>query len=80
MGLDERLDEHIVQQSYIPRQQKAAIGQARLSFPPQSTKFRAASAAPQPQIPHRVHDGHAYDFDGEHARLNSCHMSDTYSL
>jgi hypothetical protein len=80
VSLDERLNDHIVQQSYIPRQQEAAIGQARLSFPPRPTKFHAASAAPQPQLSRRVHEGAAYGFDGEHGGLSIGHVFDTYLL
>ena len=42
-------------QSYVPRQQQAAKGQARLSFPPQPSYGAYESAA--------------YEFGGEHSWL-----------
>jgi ATP-dependent DNA helicase HFM1/MER3 len=64
-SLDERLDKRLTQQSYAPPQQQAVIRHTRLSFPPQTSKFHAASAVSQPRPSYCVHDAAAYDLGGE---------------
>ncbi|KAF2689961.1 ATP-dependent DNA helicase MER3 [Lentithecium fluviatile CBS 122367] len=58
-------DERLVRQPYEDQQRQAAKGQARLSFPPQSSKFFETGVSSQPQSSYRAHDDVAYDISGQ---------------